>query len=403
MLSVAEAQKLILERVPAALPPARLPLAEALGLALAEEVRSDLDLPPFDKAMMDGFAIRADDLASGGATLTVVETVTAGRTPTRTVGPGQAVRIMTGAPMPAGADAVVIVERSQGRGDQVVLEDKPPRPGQHILRRGKEMKQGEIVLSPGTRLGPAEIGVLAAVGTDRVSVVPRPTAAVLSTGDEIVEPAVTPGPGQIRNSNAAMLVAQIQRAGAAPQYLGIAPDRLETLRGLVAQGLTSPVLALTGGVSAGKLDLVPHVLAELQVEPVFHKVEMKPGKPVFFGVGPGHAASLVFGLPGNPVSAMVCFELFVRPALNVLQGRQPGPRTIPARLEEDYTYRTDRPTYHPARLTLADDGWRVRMLGWFGSPDLRGVMGANGFAVLPKGDHTHRAGERLEVIAVEID
>jgi molybdopterin molybdotransferase len=223
--------------------------------------------------------------------------------------------------------------------------------------------------------------------------------AILSTGDEVVEAAQVPGPGQIRNSNSPMLLAQVTRAGGLPRYLAIARDRLDSLRPLVAEGLQASVLVLSGGVSAGKLDLVPGVLQELGVQAHFHKVEMKPGKPVFFGT---RGATLVFGLPGNPVSALVCFELFVRPALRRLGGHSAlGPWLVSAVLTEDFAYKTDRPTYHPAWLEAGEQGWRVRPVPWFGSPDLRGLIRANAFVVFPPGDLRHRAGQVCAVLKVE--
>jgi molybdopterin molybdotransferase len=194
-----------------------------------------------------------------------------------------------------------------------------------------------------------------------------------------------------------MLAAQVAQAGGVPRPLGIAPDRADRLRELVAEGLRAPVLILSGGVSAGKLDLVPGVLEELGVTAHFHKVELKPGKPVLFGTRDGR---LVFGLPGNPVSSLVCFELFVRPALRRMGGHaEPGPRLVRAALAEDFAYRTDRPTYHPARLEAGEQGWRVRAVPWFGSPDLRGLTRANAFVLFPAGDHRHRAGEVFQVLS----
>lgn len=400
MLSVAAAQAVVL-RTARRLPPERIALTPPpLGQVLAEDVASDLDMPPHDKAMMDGYAVRAADLPEGRGVLAVIEEVSAGRVPQRPVGSGQATRIMTGAPLPAGADAVVMVERTRIRdGDRVEIEDRPPRPGQNVLPRAQEMRQGETVLAAGSVLRPQELGLLATVGRTSALLYPVAVVAVLSTGDEIVEAPHLPGPGQIRNGNGPMLVAQVCRAGARPRYLGIAPDRADMLRTLVAEGLRAHVLVLSGGVSAGKLDLVPGVLQELGVTAHFHKVEMKPGKPVFFG---SRGDTLVFGLPGNPVSALVCFELFVRPALRQLMGHaDPGPRVVEAALAEDFAHRSDRPTYHPAHVEVGGEGWRARPVPWFGSPDLRGLTRANAFVVFPPGEHQHRAGQRFPVVLTE--
>jgi molybdopterin molybdotransferase len=400
MLAVAEAQTLVLERAQPLPPEVQALTPASLGLILAEDAVSDLEMPPFDKALMDGFAVRSVDLPEGRGILRVIEEVVAGQTPQVPLGQGQATRIMTGAPIPGGADAVVMIERSRMLEDgRVQIEDKPPRPGQNVLARGREMRRGETVLASGTVLRPQEMGVLATIGRTAARVYPRPSVAVLATGDEIVPPSEVPGPGQIRNGNGPMLTAQVQRAGGVPLFLGIGPDRVEKLRPLVAEGLQSPILVLSGGVSAGKLDLVPEVLQDLGVQPHFHKVAMKPGKPVFFGTR-GH--TLVFGLPGNPVSSLVCFELFVRPAVRRLMGfADPGPAMVQAGLAEDFTYKTDRPTYYPARLEMTDRGWLARPLPWFGSPDLRGLILAQAFVVLPAGDHHHRAGERFPVLTVD--
>jgi molybdopterin molybdotransferase len=400
MLAVSEAQALVLQHA-RPLPPEPLPLTPAvLGLVLAEPVASDIAMPPYDKALMDGYAVRAADLPDGHGDLVVVEEVTAGRVPQRSVGPGQATRIMTGAPVPEGADAVVMVERTRPlEGDRVRVEDTPPKPGQNILNHGREFRKGMTVLSAGTVLRPQELGLLAALGRTSARIQPPPRVAVLSTGDEVVEAPQIPGPGQIRNSNGPMLCAQVARAGGRPQYLGIARDEPEGLRARIAEGLEAPVLVLSGGVSAGRLDLVPGVLQELGVTAHFHKVAMKPGKPVFFG---SRGDTLVFGLPGNPVSSLVCFELFVRPGLRRLLGHaDPMPRLGRAEMAEAFDHKSDRPTYFPASLEAAERGWRVRPVAWFGSPDLRGLTAANAFLVLPVGEQHYPAGAMLSVLTPE--
>jgi molybdopterin molybdotransferase len=261
------------------------------------------------------------------------------------------------------------------------------------------MRQGEIVLAAGSRLRPQELGLLAAIGRTSVRAHPAPRVAVMTTGDEVVEANEIPGPGQIRNGNSPMLVAQTARAGGVPTYLGIARDRLDSLRPLIAAGLAHDVLVLSGGVSAGIADLVPDALREAGVTAHLHKVAMKPGKPLFFGT---RGATLVFGLPGNPVSSFVCFELFVRPGLARLRGlADPGPHFLNVPLAKDFVYKTDRATYHPAVLESAAVGWQVCVVPSFGSADLRGLTRANALVVLPVGDHHHRDGQPLSVLPLD--
>lgn len=396
MLPVPAAQQLVLQHA-RRLPVEAMALSpELLGLTLAEDVASDLDSPPFDKALVDGYAVRTAD---GEDVREVIEEIMAGRVPAKPLAAKQASRIMTGAQVPVGADAVVMMERSELLADGRLRLGDTPKPGQNIMSRAREMRRGEVILQAGKKLRPQELGLLASVGKTALKVIRRPVVGILSTGDEIVEPNVVPGPGQIRNSNASLLSAQVVRAGATPQYLGIARDTLDNLRPLVAKGLEADVLLLSGGVSAGKLDLVPGVLQELGVQPVFHKVAMKPGKPLFFGVKDQH---LVFGLPGNPVSALVGFELFVRPAIHALLGRaEPEPRMITASLAIAHRHQSDRPTYHPCRLTETLDGWQATPLPWFGSPDLRAICDADAFCLFEAGSRHYEAGATVPVLAVE--
>ncbi len=396
MLPVADALNIILQRTEL-LSPQRIDVGPAaLGLVLADDIVCDLDSPPFDKAMMDGYAIRSGDAAER----TVIEEVLAGQTPQKVVGAGQATRIMTGAPMPDGADAVVMVERTELLPDGRVRVSDSMTPGKNVLPRGQEMKAGEKIFAPGIRLRPEEVGVLAGLGRSQVQAYPRPSVAVVPTGDEIVEVWEKPGPGQIRNSNGRMLLAQVARAGGVPRWIGIARDNEPHLRQLIGEAFEADVVVLSGGVSAGKVDLVPAVLASMGVEPLVHKVRMKPGKPLYFGVKPrpGKPPALVFGLPGNPVSSFACFELFVRPALRKLMGLPPGPHWLKATLTADATYKTDRPTYHPARLEIGESGWSIRPVSWFGSPDLRGVTAGNAFVLFDEGDGVHRAGDVLSTM-----
>ena len=408
MLTVEEALDAVLNRA-APLPPRRFSLREVTGCILAEDVVADLDSPPFRKALVDGYAIRAADFATETTPFRVVEEVPAGRMPTLPIGPGEATLIMTGAPMPDGADTVVMREQSRSGPDGLVTfaTAKPIAAGQNWMPRGREMLAGEVVLRPGRLLGSAQVGLLASVGRAQVAVHPRPRVIVVPTGDELVEPECLPGPGRIRNSNAALLRGFALGCGAIAEASPIAPDEPEALREALRLGLdAADVLLVAGGVSAGDRDLVPATLKSLGVAEVFHKVLLKPGKPLWFGVGEGRGTSpgpLVFGLPGNPVGAAVCALLFVRPALASLRGDaaiRPAPE--PATLSRPFTQRGPRPTYHPARRTAQPGGTRpeVEPLDWAGSADLRTLAGADGFAIFPAGDYTYGRGQVVDFLAM---
>jgi molybdopterin molybdotransferase len=418
MLTVAEAIAEIMSHVQR-LPARRVGLGDSLGLVLAEDAVSDLDSPPFDKALMDGYAVRAADVASGRASLRVIEEVLAGQVPRLTVGSGDATRIMTGAPIPTGADAVVPVEQTQmagglAGGAEVIVETTRVAAGRNILKQGESTRKGTRVLPAGRQIRPQETGCLAELGKDSVAVYAPPRVAVLATGDELVAVSEVPGPGQIRNSNEAMLVAQIRRVGAEPVPLGVARDDRTDLAECIARGLSCDMLLLSGGVSAGKLDLVPSVLAEAGVRQVFHKVRVKPGQPVWFGVlerparsargedpgktAAGHAPCYVFGLPGNPVSSMVCCELFVRTAIRRLMGIEPAlPTPIRAYLTGDHFSGGNRPTYHPARWKLTETGSVVEPVRWVGSADLSATVAANAMALFPEGERLYPVGTMLDV------
>jgi molybdopterin molybdotransferase len=402
MLSVDEALRRVMEHIrPAAA--TTVACRDALGLTLAEDVAADVDSPPYDKSVVDGYAVLAADVHPGRE-LTVVDEIAAGATPSRAVEAGSASRIMTGAPIPPGADAVIMVEQTEALsgadtlGRMRCLEARATA-GQNIMPRAASMRRGQTVLHVGCRLRAIELGVLAQVGRTQARVVGRPVVGVLATGNELVPPAQSPGPGQIRNSNSSMLVAAVQQAGATAVELGIGRDELERLSALVAEGLRCDVLLIAGGVSAGKFDLIPQVLREAGVEQVFHKINLKPGKPLWFGVKADCAVEKpVFGLPGNPVSALVCFELFVRPAIRGLMGiRSTGALETTAQLTCEYVQRGDRATYFPARLSTDDHRRTVEPLRWRGSGDLRTLAEANALACFPPGQRTFAAGETIVV------
>lgn len=413
MLSIDEALRAVLEAA-RPLVPRSVPLDSATGCVLGENVFADIDLPPFDKALVDGYAVRSDDLRAPGADrwLRVGETILAGQTPGRPLGPRETATIMTGAPLPAGADAVVMHERTTIERDRVRVDEPEVRPGQNTLHRGREMRAGQPILAAGTILGPAHLGVLASVGRPRPLVV-RPRVCVVSTGDELVEADQVPGPGQIRNSNAVMLRSLALEDRAEVIGSPTAPDRADALEAILGRGLEeSDVLLITGGVSAGQRDLVPEVLASLGVRRIFHKVRLKPGKPLWFGVaGPDEGGerdelerrrTLVFGLPGNPVSGLVGYLLFARPALMNL-GHRPMPADDPTsrgRLTHPFRHRGERPTYHPARLGIVpgEDLPRVETLDWAGSADLLTVASADGFAAFPAGDRDYLPGDVVRFV-----
>lgn len=393
----------------------RISLEAALGRVLAEPILCPIELPPFRKALMDGYAVRADDLASGEATLRVLERVVAGSWPTQPLIPGTATEIMTGAPLPDGADAVIRVEDSQrhpttgdaqsdvAANDLVTLRGTHVRPGTNMIDRGVIRQPGQQVLPAGTRLNATMLGALAELGIAELSVARRPSVAVLATGNELVDIDQTPGQGQIRNSNGLMLCQQFAQMGAITRSLGIARDDIDDLTTKVRNGLRDDVLVLSGGVSAGTLDLVPQVLRSVGVVAHFHKVAMKPGKPLLFGTsvaaGGLERAGLVFGLPGNPVSSMVCAELFVQTALRCLSGDPaPGPRRCLLPVSHDHRHRSDRPTFQPARWIPSTAGLSIELVPWQGSSDLQGVAGCQVLAVFPAGELTIAAGTLLEVI-----
>ncbi len=380
----------------------------ALGLVLAEDVASDVDSPPHDKSTVDGYAVRCADAQSGAAELHVIEEVVAGAVPLRPVAQGEATRIMTGAPVPVGADAVVMFERTAtldetGDGDRVRINDARLSLGQNIMRRASSMRRGERVLEAGRRLRSVELGLLAEIGRTRVRAIPAPTVAVLSTGNELVASDQIPDAGQIRNSNSPLLVGCVRELGATAIDLGIATDDAIELRTKVSAGLKADVLVVCGGVSAGLLDLVPQAFTDSGVVEILHKVAVKPGKPLWFGVlQDAGRERLVFGLPGNPVSSFVCFQLFVRPALMILAGRtDAGLRLVTATLAIEQKQRGERETYLPARAEFRADAATVTPLDWRGSGDLAGLSRANALARFPAGERTFLVGATIEVLLLD--
>ena len=404
-------------------------LLESAGQVLAEPLLADRNFPPFPRATRDGYAVRAADFAQLPTTLRVIGEIKAGAAADAMVKveSGQAVAIMTGAPAPPGADAVVMVEYTSRSGDHVEIT-KTISAGDNIVPVGAEAKRGERLLSPGIRLDHAAIAVAASVGRSRLLVYSKPPVAVLATGDEIVDIDVPLGPNQIRNSNTYSLAAQIQAAGGEPVMLPIAPDEPERLRELIADGFEADLLLLSGGVSMGKYDLVEQVLSEFQAEFFFTGAQIQPGRPVVFGrvacgpgvparEGEGHGPSRAdknakgggalapeghkyfFGLPGNPVSTMVTFELFARPVLEALAGMTPRKLVfLHAKLKSEIKAKQGLKRFLPAILSGEFEQAEVELAPWQGSGDIAAAARANCYIVIPPDRERIAAGEWVSIL-----
>ena len=428
MVSFEEARHLV-EQHAAGMSPGEVEtvdLLAGLGRVLAEGILADRDFPPFARATRDGYAVRAADLAEAPARLEVVGEVKAGDWPepgVSSVGPGQAMAIMTGAPLPAGADAVVMVEhtssihepagKSAGKFvDKLVEIRRGVIVGENFVPRGAEARAGQLLLYRGRRLDHAGIAIAASVGKSRVQVFRKPRVAVLSTGDEVVEIDATPGPAQIRNSNSYSLAAQVQNAGGEAVRLEIAPDERGRLRTLIEEGLGCDLLLLTGGVSMGKYDLVEQVLGELKAEFYFTGAEIQPGRPVVFGSCGGGSSTrsgrvgdppphkkYFFGLPGNPVSTMVTFELFARPMIEALAGMAPQPLIfLRARLKSEIRMKTGLKRFLPAVLSGEFENAEVELARWQGSGDIAALARANCYVVIPPDRERIEAGEWVSLL-----
>jgi len=379
-IPIEDAERILFARVPAPVAE-RVPLGRAGGRVLAAEVKADEDQPPFDRAMMDGYAVNSADVAKAPVELEVVEDIPAGHVPTRKVGRGQAARIMTGAALPPGPDAIQQVEKTEGTGHRVRIL-APVKAGQNVAPRGSEVRAREVVLTAPRLLRPQDLAVLASVGATEVATYRRPKCAVIATGDELVDPSERPGPGQIRNSNGVGIPEQVRRLGLECDVLARAPDRLEDLRARIREGLSREVLILSGGVSAGDRDLVVPALKAEGVDAAVHQVLIRPGRPIFFGT---KGRVVVFGLPGNPVSAFVTFEVFVRPFLGRMMGYPGlGRRRIKARLAAPLAKKMERTVFWPATLEMTEEGPMARTLPWKSSADLATLARADALAIQPQ-------------------
>jgi molybdopterin molybdotransferase len=388
LISIDEARRRVLEAVQP-LADEEVPLGDSHGRVLAEDVESAIDVPPFDGSAMDGYAV----IAGPEAELEVVGESRAGHPAPERVEPGTAIRISTGAAIPAGATAVVPLERSRPDGGRVRVE--PSSPGDNVRRAGEDVRAGSVVLARGSLLGPAELGVAASVGRGSLRCSRRPRVAVLVTGDELSEPGRPLRPGGIYSSNGWALAAQAERAGGQLVARETVPDRAGETRAALARALEAADVAIvSGGVSVGPHDHVKPALRELGVEERFWGVSLRPGKPTWFGEREGR---LAFGLPGNPVSAMVTFHLFVRAALAALQGADPAAPRAHATLEEPVARHRSREQAVRVRLETSDDGWRARPTGPQGSHMLTSMLGAAALARIAPGEGQVDAGQPVEV------
>ncbi|HEV2183054.1 MAG TPA: gephyrin-like molybdotransferase Glp [Candidatus Acidoferrales bacterium] len=400
MLSYEDARLKVIEvtaglrRIPAR---EKLKLQNSLGRILAQEIASDRDYPPFDRATRDGFAVRAADCREVGAKLQVIGEIRAGGEFAKTVGAGECVQIMTGAAMPRGADAVVMIEHTwTGARENEVMIERVAETGVNIVPLGSESRAGDSLLRAATRIGYAEIAIAAQVGRTELEVYRKPRVAILSTGDEVVAVAAQPGPFEIRNSNGASLAAQAELAGAEAVLLGNAPDRIDELRQMIESGLREDALVLSGGVSMGKYDLVEEVLRGLGAEFFFDALAIRPGRPAVFGICRGKP---VFGLPGNPVSTMVTFELLAVPAIDILGGSEARPLPLlKAKLSRSAEQKAALTHFLPAMLEWASGEATVSELPWQGSGDIATLARGNCFLVVHESKLKLAAGEWVDVL-----
>lgn len=401
MIAIEEALEIILDNITEG-PAVVVDTRDALGLVLAADIESRGDIPPFTNSAMDGYAVRSSDTRGASrenpVTLAVIEDVPAGTVPSKTVPPGGATKIMTGAPLPEGADAVIIVEETEERLGGVVCFTAVS-PGQNVRPAGEDVKKGELLLPRGTVIRPAEMGMLAAAGATRVKVVAAPRVALLATGSELVEADRTPGPGQLRNCNNYALTGLVKKYAAVPVDLGIAGDDEEELRAKLLEAASFDIIVTSGGVSVGEYDLVKKVLGDLGAETKFWKVRMKPGKPLAFGTIGGKP---VFGLPGNPVSVIVSFEQFVRPAILKMSGRRRLKKPIlSAVITEHVEKPTDRVHLIRAAVRREGDRYTASPTGPQGSGILRSLTSAQGLIVLPVETSSVEAGETVRVMMLD--
>jgi molybdopterin molybdotransferase len=393
-----EATRLVLENT-LRLPVVRVPLMEARSLALAEDIKARFDSPPFNNSAVDGYAVRSANAAEAGRVFKVVDQAPAGRPARKSVGEGEAIKIFTGGVIPEGADVVVMVENTSGWGEEFELK-KPEQAGNNLRASGEDVREGDVMLRAGTEIGAPEIALAATQGYGELPVYRRPKVAVLSTGTELVEPGMRGlSPGEIFDSNSFALLAQALEAGADARRIHAASDEADVLKSAMEEALESAEVVVTsGGVSVGEKDLVKCTLLDLGVEQVFWGIKLKPGKPVFFGI---REDTRFFGLPGNPVSAMVCFELFVRPALMQMMGREDRHRPhIEVYFDEDVENKFGRMHAMRVTLTQTEKGWRAESVGAQGSGLVSSLTRADALALIGPESEGVRVGQPVEAIVL---
>jgi molybdopterin molybdotransferase len=397
MITVDQATSMVLDRIEP-LGAEKVPLGQAHRRILAENVRADIDLPPFDRARMDGYAVRSSDVTTAPVTLRVIAEIAAGAQFEQRVNAGEAVKIFTGAPVPAGVDAVQKVEVTRANGHVVEIMESVT-PGQFITPHASEVAAGDIVAEAGREIGPAEMAALASFGYASVRVGRRPRVAVISTGSELVDVSSKPSGAQIRNSNSYTLAAYAERAGSIVDMLGTVEDTPKATRdALISAADNRDIVITSGGVSMGDYDLVKAALKEIGAEIYFDKVIIRPGKPIVFA---RRGSTYFFGLPGNPVSTSVTFNVFVRPAIRKMQGEaSPGLPTASAQLSRAVRDSSGRRSYLPARLFIDDGRAMVEPLKWGGSSDLVAFMRANSLIVVREDVHAIEGGELVDVLVL---
>ena len=396
MISVDEAVEIVINNTEV-LESRLITINEALGYTIAEEIISDIDMPPFNRSAMDGYALIAEDIKNVLCNLDVIETISAGCSPEKQVRKGAASKIMTGAIVPEGADTVIMVEDTESvdNGARVRVM-KQTKKGKNIALKGEDVQSGQVVVKKGQKIRPQEVGVLASVGAERFKVFRSPNVGIIATGDELVEINVKPEHGQIRNSNGYSLAAQARQVVNDVEILEVAADNQEKICSIIELGLKKDVLILSGGVSMGDYDLVGRALEDMKVEIFFEKVSLRPGKPTLFAK---KGSTHIFALPGNPVATFVTFELFVYPAIRKMMGLSSFKRpVIKATLETDYIAKKKRTEYRPAYISLCDGKFRVKPVNWHGSGDLLSITHANCLLIVPEDAENMQSNQDVNVM-----